>query len=506
MSTPEVPRCSRADRLRDGWLASEGRRRLHVRGGPALRRRRRPLGRRPRRAAKGVVVGLRPSLRERVLRRRGRRGAPRPRHPGRVRHAGGAHADVVLRGRGAGCGGRRRHHGQPQPVDRQRVQGEVADRRCGRTGDPRGDRGDDRGNGWPRRVARSPTPRRPGWSSGSTPSTDTSGSSRARSTSSARRPTSRLLVEPLYGSGAGWIARLLAGGRARHRAAPGAEPLLRRREPRADPPEHRRGARVIAAAGTTSACFSTGTRTGPAPPTSAARSSTSCRSTACSCTTCSSTAGCAARRVHRERDVDGRRLASGTACRPRDVGRVRVRRPEDDRDRRDDGRRGIRRLRVRHAPAGARRDLRRPPPPRPVPSRARRRSLAGVAASSTSTRSPARLLPARRHPRRPGALPGAQGAAHGRARAKAPTALAGEPVARTETLSTDDGFKFWIADGTWLLVRVSGTEPLVRVYTEASRTPSPMRSWWPASGSSEADPRGSELAPGGPGRSELPGW
>ena len=35
-------------------------------------------------------------------------------------------------------------------------------------------------------------------------------------------------------------------------------------------------------------------------------------------------------------------------------------------------------------------------------------------------------------------------------------------------LSTNDGFKFFLADGTWLLIRASGTEPLVRVYTEAT--------------------------------------
>jgi phosphomannomutase len=35
-------------------------------------------------------------------------------------------------------------------------------------------------------------------------------------------------------------------------------------------------------------------------------------------------------------------------------------------------------------------------------------------------------------------------------------------------LSTGDGFKWFLADGSWLLVRASGTEPLVRVYTEAS--------------------------------------
>ena len=50
---------------------------------------------------------------------------------------------------------------------------------------------------------------------------------------------------------------------------------------------------------------------------------------------------------------------------------------------------------------------------------------------------------------------------------KAPTELAGRPVVRTQTLSTNDGFKFFADDGSWLLVRFSGTEPLVRVYTEA---------------------------------------
>jgi phosphomannomutase len=52
---------------------------------------------------------------------------------------------------------------------------------------------------------------------------------------------------------------------------------------------------------------------------------------------------------------------------------------------------------------------------------------------------------------------------------KAPSALGGGPVVRTQTLSTNDGFKFFAADGSWLLVRFSGTEPLVRVYTEAAK-------------------------------------
>jgi len=49
-----------------------------------------------------------------------------------------------------------------------------------------------------------------------------------------------------------------------------------------------------------------------------------------------------------------------------------------------------------------------------------------------------------------------------------PASLAGQPVARTVALDTGDGFKFWISDGSWLLIRASGTEPLVRIYAEAA--------------------------------------
>jgi phosphomannomutase len=41
-------------------------------------------------------------------------------------------------------------------------------------------------------------------------------------------------------------------------------------------------------------------------------------------------------------------------------------------------------------------------------------------------------------------------------------------VTRAQSLETKDGFKFFVADGSWLLVRASGTEPLVRVYTEGT--------------------------------------
>jgi phosphomannomutase len=52
--------------------------------------------------------------------------------------------------------------------------------------------------------------------------------------------------------------------------------------------------------------------------------------------------------------------------------------------------------------------------------------------------------------------------------ATGPSELAGRPVARTIGLDTGDGFKFFLDDGSWLLIRASGTEPLVRVYTEAT--------------------------------------
>jgi len=53
-------------------------------------------------------------------------------------------------------------------------------------------------------------------------------------------------------------------------------------------------------------------------------------------------------------------------------------------------------------------------------------------------------------------------------RERAPNDIAGQRVVQTDALTTNDGFKFWLDDGSWLLVRFSGTEPLVRVYAEAS--------------------------------------
>lgn len=52
--------------------------------------------------------------------------------------------------------------------------------------------------------------------------------------------------------------------------------------------------------------------------------------------------------------------------------------------------------------------------------------------------------------------------------AQAPKSIAAQQVVQTDALTTGDGFKYWLADGSWLLVRFSGTEPLVRVYAEAT--------------------------------------
>jgi phosphomannomutase len=46
-----------------------------------------------------------------------------------------------------------------------------------------------------------------------------------------------------------------------------------------------------------------------------------------------------------------------------------------------------------------------------------------------------------------------------------PTSLDGSPVV---SVGTSDGYKFYAEDGSWLLIRFSGTEPLLRIYTETT--------------------------------------
>jgi phosphomannomutase len=50
---------------------------------------------------------------------------------------------------------------------------------------------------------------------------------------------------------------------------------------------------------------------------------------------------------------------------------------------------------------------------------------------------------------------------------QAPATLAGLEVVERMQLDTQDGFKFYRSDGSWLLIRFSGTEALLRVYAEA---------------------------------------
>ena len=47
-----------------------------------------------------------------------------------------------------------------------------------------------------------------------------------------------------------------------------------------------------------------------------------------------------------------------------------------------------------------------------------------------------------------------------------PDQLAGEKVRHGGMIVTRDGFKWVTEKGSWLLIRFSGTEPIMRVYTE----------------------------------------
>ena len=51
-----------------------------------------------------------------------------------------------------------------------------------------------------------------------------------------------------------------------------------------------------------------------------------------------------------------------------------------------------------------------------------------------------------------------------RVQSTVPATVAGKKVLNR---LTEDGFKYMLEDGSWLLIRFSGTEPLVRIYSEA---------------------------------------
>jgi phosphomannomutase len=46
-----------------------------------------------------------------------------------------------------------------------------------------------------------------------------------------------------------------------------------------------------------------------------------------------------------------------------------------------------------------------------------------------------------------------------------PTDIAGTAV---REIDTQDGFRFLLQDGSWLLIRFSGTEPIMRIYSESA--------------------------------------
>jgi len=54
-----------------------------------------------------------------------------------------------------------------------------------------------------------------------------------------------------------------------------------------------------------------------------------------------------------------------------------------------------------------------------------------------------------------------------RVRDNAPKSIENMKVVR---LDTQDGFRFILADNSWLLIRFSGTEPILRIYTETNDT------------------------------------
>jgi phosphomannomutase len=81
-----------------------------------------------------------------------------------------------------------------------------------------------------------------------------------------------------------------------------------------------------------------------------------------------------------------------------------------------------------------------------------------------------------------------------RVKAARPARIAGLKVTHVDTL---DGFRYVLEDGGWLLIRFSGTEPLVRVYTEttdSSRVQAIL-----ADGRRLVEGRGGGTPPQGPG-------
>ena len=276
--------------------------------------------------------------------------------------------------------------------------------------------------------------------------------------------TCSVVVDPLYGAGQGYLAEMLRDARRRgHRDPRRAQPRLRRAAPRADPAAHRRGARARAR------------RAAPR------------------------------RGVHHRRRRRPHRRADrrGDFVNPHRIICLVARHLVEDK-----GMRGNDRQDAVHL--GARRPPRAAPRPRgrhharsgfkwiyeemvngdvliggeesggigiPVARARARRPAHGAAArrdDGAARHGPrrARRRPVRAHrpdgvrPRRPAARARGQGRVRGRGADDG----AGRPrrARRSSDIVRADGVKFLLPDDAWLLLRPSGTEPLVRVYAEAS--------------------------------------
>ena len=151
-----------------------------------------------------------------------------------------------------------------------------------------------------------PMPLPPGWSRSSTRIRASGSSWPASSTWSGSGPQRKVLVEPLYGSGAGWFTRLLGDAsltiRELHTER---NPYFGGVNPEPIRPTSTPGWRRSRAGAPTSGSPSTATRTGSGWRPRRGSSSTSCRSTGSSTGTCSTCEADRPRGLHRHHHLDG---------------------------------------------------------------------------------------------------------------------------------------------------------------------------------------------------------
>ena len=331
------------DRLRDGRLAGPDRRRVHVRERPSLRRRRGGLRRRPAASrSKGVVIAYDRRFASEHFAAAAAEVLLAHDIPVAYRGPCRADPDDLVRGRRTIGRGRDRDHREPQPVDRQRLQGQGADRRR-----PPG----------PEILAvlEARIASNGGTAIDRRPLADAEAAGlverfdpydgyerflrRTIDLDALKAADVHVLVEPMWGAGAGWISA--SPGRwphPGHRDPPGAQPVLRRGESGADPAERRRGARdprrrrlrPRPVPRRRRGPRRRGRRAGHVhPPARGHRAAHVLPRRA--------PRDAPAGRQERQQHVDGRAARRALRHRrPRDPGRLQVHRPEDDRDRGDD--------------------------------------------------------------------------------------------------------------------------------------------------------------------------